>query len=132
MPRGASARPNSQRELAMWLRKIAREKRARKWKSTREWQQAQREKRKLEKRLGILKQRLEPDRRINVNGICLDVHVIRDRYRGGPRYHFEFGRKVSGDKDLDQDYGEHDLDALINAVQCAKTFASKNGSRPVF
>ena len=119
----------------MWLRTIAREKRARKWKSTRKWQEAKREKRKLEKRLGIVRDRLEADQRFNVNGICFDVHVIRSRYRNDLEFRFEFGRKEGKDRSLGHDFGEHDLDALITAVQYAKRyrsyFASQNGSRPV-
>ena len=117
----------------MWIRKIARERRARTWKSNRKWQQAQREKRKLEKRLGILRERLEPDDRFNVNGICIDVHVIRNRYRSEPEFRFEFGRKESKDRSLGHDFGERDLEALIDAVQCAIEYrshvASKNGSQ---
>ena len=119
----------------MWLRKIAREKRARKWTSTRKWQQAQREKRKLEQRLGLLRDRLEADQRFNVDGICISVHVIRNRYRNDPEFRFEFGRKEAKDRSLGHDFGERDLDALSNAVQLAKRyrgyFASQNGSRPV-
>ena len=119
----------------MWLRKIAREQRARKWKSTRKWRKAQREKRELEKRLGLLRKRLKADQCFNVNGIRIDVHVIRNRYRSDPEFHFEFGRKEAKDRSLGRDFGERDLDALITAVQLAKRyrsyFASKNGLRPV-
>ena len=117
----------------MWLRRIARERRARKWKSTRQWQKAQREKRRLEKQLGILKDFLEPDDRINVSGICFDVYLLRDRYRGEPNLHFEFGRKIKGQKELVRDFPERDLDALVVAIQVAaryrSAFVSKNGSR---
>ena len=116
----------------MWLRMIARERRARKWKSTRQWQKAQGEKRKLEKRLGRLREQLEPDVRLNVKGISVGVHVIRGRFHSDPEFRFEFGRKEGKDRPLGHDFGERDLDALIDAVrvakQCRRHFVSQNGS----
>jgi hypothetical protein len=111
---------------------IARERRARKWKSTRQWQNAQREKRKLEKRLGRLKEALKPDDDFNVEGIMVGVHVIRGRFQGGREFRFEFGRKEARDRHLAHDFGERDLDVLIEAVRRAKVyrsrFVSQNGS----
>lgn len=70
-----------------------------------------------------------------MDGIRIDVHVIRNRYRSAPEFRFEFGRKEAKDRAPEHDFGERDLDALITAVQLAKRyrsyFASKNGSRPV-
>ncbi len=106
------------------LNAIIREKRQKKWKSAQRYRKAMERKRRLEKELGKLEERLKPDFEHNVKGILIAIHKCRGRYR--PENRFEFFRKdaYSGQA---SDFGENDLDALIEAIQAAKLYSADAG-----
>ncbi len=100
---------------------LLRRRRKRIWKSKRKWQKSLERKRRLEEELHKVRQYTEPDRSFNVKGLLVGVHILRDRFRGSTELRFEFFRK-EGTKRLASDFGEHDLDALLKAVRCAKHY----------
>ena len=103
------------------FRAIMRERRRNAWKSQRKWQKAVRTKQRLEEQLRKASEYAEPDRWHNIAGVMIGVHVLRDRYRG-QSYRFEFCRKDDAQKKPPRDFGEHDLQALVKAVEAAAKY----------
>ena len=101
---------------------VLRETRRNGWKSRRKWQKAQRRKQREEQRLAKAKDYAEPDRWINVDGLMIGVHVLRERFRGTVEYRFEFRRKDGSNGRLAMDFGEADLVVLQKAVQVARRY----------
>ena len=104
------------------FRAIMRERRKNAWKSRRKWQKAVRQKQRHEAELRKATQYAQPDRWINVNGVVIGVHVLRDRFRGPVQYRFEFYRKDSAQKGLASDFGEQDLGTLARAINAATRY----------
>ena len=103
----------------MLFSKIARERRRKKWKSTRKFQKARKQKQRLESELGKLKKRLEPDQTHNVDGILVAVHTCRGRYRDEIEFRFEFDRKDAFGGPA-SDFGMSDLETLIKAIRATE------------
>jgi hypothetical protein len=89
-----------------------RKSRKKTWRSVSAYQKAQRERLRLEKQLGRLKERLEPDYYLHHQGVRVAVHTIRNR--GGQfAYRFEFQTKHGTHPNaFGPDFGHGDLVAL--------------------
>ena len=101
------------------FQRILRERRRNGWKSRRKWQKAQRKKQRAEEEVRKSREYAKPDRWLNVEGVVVGVHVLRNRFRGSVEYRFEFHRKDGANKRLVTDFGEQDLDVLRKAVVVA-------------
>ncbi len=99
---------------------ILRERRQRKWSAKRK---AMDRKTKLEQQLEKLEKRIEPDHWKNEDGILVGIHSCRGRYRR-PEFRFEFYRKDPL-RGRVADFGEADLDALIEAIEAVKLSLSQ-------
>ena len=104
------------------FQRILRERRRNRWKSRRKWEKAQRIKQREEQRLREAKEYAKPDLYLNVEGVVIGVHVLRNRFKGNVEYRFEFHRKDGSNKQLAADFGEVDLAVLKKAVQVAKLY----------
>ena len=104
------------------FQRILRERRRNGWKSRRKWQKAQRKIRREEQKLRKSREYAKPDRWLNVEGVVIGVHVLRNRFRGPVEYRFEFHRKDGANKQLATDFGEQDLDVLRKAMTVATRY----------
>ena len=104
------------------LQRILRERRRRGWKSRRKWEKAQRKKRREEQELRKSREYAKPDRWLNVEGVVVGVHVLRNRFRGPVEYRFEFHRKDGANRQLATDFGEPDLAVLVKAITVATQY----------
>lgn len=104
------------------FKRILRERRRNSGKSRRKWQKAQRKKRREEQKLRKAREYAQPDRWVNVQGVVIGVHILRNHYRGPVEYRFEFLRKDGTNKRLVTDFGEQDLRVLFKAVQAAARY----------
>ena len=97
----------------------SRRKRKRTWKSGKKWRKSQERKRRLEDELQKVREYTKPDLTFNVRGLVVGVHMLRERFRSDTEFRFEFFRKERTER-LASDFGERDLDTLLEAVRLAK------------
>jgi hypothetical protein len=104
------------------FQRILRERRRNRWKSRRKWQKAQRKIRREEQELRKSREYAKPDRWLNVQGVVIGVHILRNRFRSPVEFRFEFHRKDGANKQLATDFGEQDLDVLLKAITVATRY----------
>ena len=104
------------------FQRILRERRSNGWKSRRKWQNAQRKVKREEEALRKAREYAKPDEWLNVEGMVIGVHILRDRFHDSVEYRFEFHRKDGANKRLVTDFGEKDLKVLLKAVSVATRY----------
>ena len=95
---------------------ILRERRRKKWKSAKRWQQKRDRKDRLERELRRLGEYVEPDLVHNHKGVLIGFHLLRSKF-GKSEIRVEFSRKFDSRRSPENQFAFNDLPILVEAIR---------------